>query len=59
MNKRITGTHKLKKTQLVKDGIEVNNNSEDRLFYMEMKTQQYKPLDATASQKIKNGDIKF
>jgi solute carrier family 27 fatty acid transporter 1/4 len=55
----ITGTHKIKKTQLQKDNYDLAQCGTDKLYYFESSSGSFKPLTAEAYENIKQGRIKF
>ena len=56
----LTGTYKLKKTELVKEGfLDVPAEHLESIYYYDMKTKQYLQMDEQIKQKIVDGEIKF
>ncbi|XP_063720782.1 long-chain fatty acid transport protein 4-like isoform X1 [Symsagittifera roscoffensis] len=56
----LTGTYKLKKTELVKEGfLDVPAEHLESVYYYDMKTKQYLQMDEQVKQKIVDGEIKF
>lgn len=55
----MTGTYKLRKVDLQKQGFELNGSKKDKVYYMDIATGQYLPLDQNAYEKICKGQIRL
>ncbi|PAA93130.1 hypothetical protein BOX15_Mlig018575g1, partial [Macrostomum lignano] len=54
-----TGTFKMMKTELRRDGAQPDRCSGDPLFYLDCRSGRYLPLDESAWAAIQRGDIRF
>ena len=54
-----TGTHKLQKFNLQSEGFDLSKCGQDRLFYLDVATRQYKILDDEMSTRIHQQAVRF
>ena len=54
-----TGTHKLKKFNLQSEGFDLSKCGQDRLFYLDVTSRQYKTLDHEAFTRIQQQTVRF
>ena len=55
----LTGTFKMKKTDLQKEGFDPNLVKGDKLYYLDLKLVKYLPLGLEEYEKIINGQIRL
>uniref|UniRef100_A0A5S6R1B8 long-chain-fatty-acid--CoA ligase n=1 Tax=Trichuris muris TaxID=70415 RepID=A0A5S6R1B8_TRIMR len=55
----LTGTHKLIKSNLQADGYDQEKCGKDALFYLNVASRKYEPLDSTVYSAILSGKIRF
>ncbi|KAM3962773.1 long-chain fatty acid transport protein 4 [Aphomia sociella] len=55
----LTGTFKMKKTDLQKEAFDPNQVKKDKLYYLDSKLGRYLPLGPEEFEKIKNGQIRL
>ncbi|XP_059059383.1 long-chain fatty acid transport protein 4-like [Achroia grisella] len=55
----LTGTFKMKKIDLQKEGFDVNLIKKDKLYYLDTKLGKYLPLGPEVFEKINNGQIRL
>jgi len=55
----MTGTYKLRKVEFQKHGIDPNGLTKDKLYYLDVASKKYLPLDTEVYENIRTGKIRL